>query len=497
MEAIFKILKNLGFEINSDLENYYKYIKLWRYYWKGYDPKFHEYQTTNVRKEPLKIRRKSIKMAKKVAEDWASLLLNDKTYVIIDDENKTSQVLVTGDDVEQHGGVFGKSKFWSRGNKAVEKAYALGTAVFYLDLENPVVENNRLRAEDVKIRYIKDPKQFIPLGWENDEITECALYSIQASKGNEFIYLQTMLKDGSGYKITNYYYKKINDSYVIDELPDGMVEWYAMPCKPFFVLTPNLENNILDDIPMGLSIYANAIDCLQLCDIAFDNFYTDFYLGKKKIFMDQDLMATEKVVVTDKETGKKKTVEIPLANTSLEQSLYVSTGTTVPGEKKMFEEYNPTIRVNENKDGIQFALNLLSSKVGFGQNKYQFQMQSMATATQVKVSNKDQTESIWKQRIQINDILVEMVKNILTIQKEMCGLNANPEAKITVKFDDTMFTDEEAERMKDLNDVNAGLMAKWEYRVKWYGESKDEARKIIMELETPKKGIADDFGDDD
>lgn len=494
MNDVFKILNDLGFNINNDLKSYYNKIDFWRYYWKGYDPKFHEYQTTNVQKLPIKLKRKSLKMAKKVSEDWASLLLNDKTLINIDDE--TTQKLLTGDAVEQQDGVIGSSKFWKQGNRTVEKAYALGTAVFFIDLVNPKVDND-LRAENVRINYIKDPKQFIPLGWDNDEITECALFSYKAIAGNEYIYLQTMtIESDNRYLISNYYYRKSGTTYERCDLPNDMAEWYILPCKPFFVLTPNVENNYLDDIPMGVSIYANAIDCLQLCDIAFDNFYTDFYLGRKKIFMDQDLMATQQVTTRD-ESGNQKVVTIPMAGESLDQSLYVSTGYATPGEKKMFEEYNPAIRVNENRDGIQFALNLLSSKVGFGQNKYQFQIQNMATATQVKVSNKDQTESIWKQRIQVNDLLIELVKNIIVIQKELCGLPVNTEAKISIKFDDTMFTDEEAERMKDLNDVNAGLMAKWEYRVKWYGEDDESAKKHIEEITSTSKGIAGSYDGDE
>lgn len=492
MDNIFSILRDLGYEVCNDLQDYYKRIDMWRYYWKGYDPKFHEYITTNVRKQPLKIKRKSMKMAKKVAEDWASLLLNDKTYVKLGDKEEKSQIFLTGDEVEQQGGVFGLSKFWKQGNRTVEKSYALGTAIFYLDLVNSSVANGKLQAENVKIKYIKDPKQFIPLGWENDEITECAIYSYKAIKGKQYIYLQIMTQDKDNYKIENRYYLKNNDDYHESELPEGMAEWYMLPCKPFFVITPNAENPFIDDIPIGASIYAGAIDCLQLCDIAFDNFYTDFYLGRKKIFMDQDLFATEKIVV--ERNGKKEVVEMPLVGESLEQSLYASTGKTSVGEKKMFEEYNPTLRVSENKDGIQFALDLLSSKVGFGQNKYQFQMQSMSTATQVRVSNKDQTESIWKQRIQINEILTDLVHSILVLGKEICHLDVNPDAKIMIKFDDTMFTDEEAERMKDLNDVNAGLMAKWEYRVKWYGEDEDSAKMMVDEINSSSPGLI--FGDE-
>ena len=34
-----------------------------------------------------------------------------------------------------------------------------------------------------------------------------------------------------------------------------------------------------------------------------------------------------------------------------------------------------------------------------------------------------------------------------------------------------------------MQEVRDGLMAKWEYRVKWYGETENEAKKIISEIE--------------
>ena len=112
------------------------------------------------------MKRRSLKMAKNVCEDWANLLLNDKTTVIIDEtvdvgtdgkddskDNKIneSQKFVTGDENEQAGGVFGLSKFWKNGNKTVEKEYALGTAAFILVPHKAKVLKGTLTAESVKI----------------------------------------------------------------------------------------------------------------------------------------------------------------------------------------------------------------------------------------------------------------------------------------------------------------------------------------------------------
>ena len=501
MKNVYEVLKDLGHEIPEELQQYYGNIEYWKQWWQGYVPKFHQYKVTNIEKELMTMKRKSLKMAKKVCEDWANLLLNDKTTVIIDEtvdvgtdgkddskDNKIneSQKFVTGDENEQAGGVFGLSKFWKNGNKTVEKEYALGTAAFILVPYKAKVWKGKLTAESVKINCIKEACCIIPLSWDGDDITECAFASSKQISGKSYMYLQVMLQlDDGRYRVENHYYLKSGDSYEpVSSNPKGEALWYILPAKPFFILTPNIENNILETTPMGISVFANATDQLQACDIAYDNMYTDFILGRKKVFMSQDVISTKDVPVMGDDgkpkldsNGKPVINKKPMAGEAIEQSMFVNVGQQLPTADRFFQEYNPSLRVEENKNGIQFALNLLSSKVGFGQNKYQFSIQTMATATEVKASSKDLTESVWKQRVVIQDVLTEMTRSILTIGRELCGKPVNPDAKITVKFDNTMFNDEEAEKLMDMQLVSAGIMMKWEWRVKWLGETEGDARQ--------------------
>ena len=116
--------------------------------------------------------------------------------------------------------------------------------------------------------------------------------------------------------------------------------------------------------------------------------------------MSQDVISTEDVPVMGDDgkpkldsNGKPVINKKPMAGEAIEQSMFVNVGQQLPTADRFFQEYNPSLRVEENKNGIQFALNLLSSKVGFGQNKYQFSIQTMATATEVKASSKDLTST--------------------------------------------------------------------------------------------------------
>lgn len=473
--VIFNILRDLGYAVDTDLESYYTYIDEWTDWWKGYFSKFHKYQATDDQGNFITLYRKKLKMAKKVCEDWANLLLNDKTLINVDDDD--TQSYLTGDGEEQQSGVLGRSKFWKMGNRLIEREFASGTACFYLDLVRPNVLNGELRADDVKIRYIRDARMIVPLSWENGEITEVALASEQAHKGKRYLYLQLFLIHPKGYLVENYFYEVNDESYKRVDNLNGIVDNYLLPCKPFVVISPNIENN-LEDVPMGISIYANAIDQLKGCDLAYDNLYNDILLGKKRVFMNQAMFAM-KQASSDPEDKRIKP-DIP---TTIEKTLYVITGTKTPSDEQFMQEYNPQLRVDENKENIQLNLNILSSKVGFGQHRYQFDAQAMATATEVRTSNKDLTESVWKQRITIQDALTELVHSILILAKEKCGLSVNPDVKISIQFDDTMFSDEETERMRFLQEISAGVRQKWEYRVKYLGEEEEEAREMTGELE--------------
>jgi len=53
--------------------------------------------------------------------------------------------------------------------------------------------------------------------------------------------------------------------------------------------------------------------------------------------------------------------------------------------------------------------------------------------------------------------------------------------EVTINFNDSILNDEETERNRDLQEVGVGLMSAVEYRMKWYGESKEEAQENVPE----------------
>ena len=46
-------------------------------------------------------------------------------------------------------------------------------------------------------------------------------------------------------------------------------------------------------------------------------------------------------------------------------------------------------------------------------------------------------------------------------------------------FKDSILTDEAEERKQDMADVSMGVMQIWEYRMKWFGEDEETAKKNV------------------
>ena len=160
------------------------YADLWLQWYKGSVAQFHNYDIYNGKKQ-IKCERKTLNMPKKICEDWANLLLNEKTDIVFGDK-------------EQHENaqeLLNKVNFWAKGNEGIEKTFALGTGAFVEGFD----ENGKARFQFVNRLKI------YPITMEQDKITECAFVNVSS----ETTTIQIHHKDEDGYYlITNLIYEK-------------------------------------------------------------------------------------------------------------------------------------------------------------------------------------------------------------------------------------------------------------------------------------------------
>jgi A118 family predicted phage portal protein len=210
-------------------------------------------------------------MAKRVCEDWANLLLNEKTDITVGDK-KSQDIL--------HKALT-DCKFWQKGNEGIEKSFALGCGAFVVVVDNigindqgQLVDSSKAKA---KVKFVNATK-IIPITFEDEEITECAFINVNSNN----TYISVHVKNELGnYEIHNIDCKGNGDNLSFIEEENHTVFDTGSPLPWFAIIKPNIANNIDINSPLGVSIFANAIDNLKEIDLVFDSYANEFILGKK------------------------------------------------------------------------------------------------------------------------------------------------------------------------------------------------------------------------
>lgn len=483
-QIIAYLNKEYGYNLSTTM---YTHIDEWRHWWQGYHRPFHHFKFNNGEKI-LERDMFTLKMAKKVCEDWAAILLNQKTQIILDDD--AASAFLQGK--KQTGGILGSNKFWKQGNALMEKAFYSGTGAVVIRFVNLKITNEgkilRTPRTTLKLNYIT-AEHIIILSKDNDNVSEVAFCSEVILKSVKHLYLELHTLDENGnYVITNKYFKYENEQLTDAPIPSTIAESIhtGSPVPMFAVISPAIVNNIEDNDGLGLSVFADAIDTLKGIDIAYNNLNNDFKLGAKKVFMNSSILKRD-------DNGRD------VAPDDTNQQLFCFIGDEVmnnpDGTKQFIQEHNPTIRVDENTKGIQAQLDYLSFKVGFGTKHYQFNAGSIVTATQYTGDKQDLIQNANKHYTAVEDMLTQLVRGILWAGKTVLGENINPDAQIDIKFDESALIDEAAERAKDKEDVIDNIMLPWEYRMKWYGETEEKAKEILSGVETDDDIMGFEDGD--
>ena len=433
----------------KDVVKFIDKTDLWLQYYKGNVDKFHDYELYNGNNN-IKCERKTLNMPKKICEDWANLLLNEKTDIVVGDDEQQSNLWELLDSVN----------FWVKGNEGIEKTFALGTGAF---VETADDDGNE------RLQFVSGQKIY-PITFDQDKITECAFVNVSSKK--TLIQIHYLGKDKNYLIRTIVYVKRENDTNEDLGLLESDDIFETNSTIPWFqIIKPNIANNVDINSPMGISVYANALDVLQGVDLAYDGFCEEMRLGQAKIFMNKKLTQYD-------ENGHHLVFDI-----NEKGFYYLGDGDGVDKQPVTF--YNPPLRTDSYFNGINNALNLLSSKVGFGENHYRFDKGGVTTATQVISENSEMFRVLKKHEILLNDVIIDVCRALMYIHNEFTDkeFKFDLEANIEVKFDDSIIEDKETMKMTDRQDVNMGVMSKVEYRMKWYNEDEETAKQKLAEIE--------------
>ncbi|HBF64465.1 MAG TPA: hypothetical protein DDW34_00355, partial [Clostridium sp.] len=211
-------------------------------------------------------------------------------------------------------------------------------------------------------------------------------------------------------------------------------------------------------------------------DLVYDSYLNEFPLGKKRIIVPNTMA---RMMIEDSGTVS------PLFDDN--DTEFYSLG--IEGEENQkIQEINMEIRADAHEKAISRALSLLSDKCGLGEDRYKFENSGLKTATEVVSEKSELYQNLRKHELILEGALIHLVKAIATM------LGYRNEIQVTINFDDSIIEDTAAEKQQFLQEIRDGIRQRWEYRVRFFGETEEEAKVNVTDSQSNNMLMG--FGDE-
>lgn len=225
----------------------------------------------------------------------------------------------------------------------------------------------------------------------------------------------------------------------------------------------NPIKNKVDGSACGISVYESAVDLIRKADIQGARLDWEYESGERAIHVD------DKALKQDKSTGR-------FGMARLSKRLYRGLNLEVGKDHELLKEYSPEMRDEAFKRGLEEYKREIEFSVGLAYGDLSDVQEVAKTATEIKASKNRKYNRVTAIQNNLYDCLEDFVAGLAFYNSML-----NSGYEFSCKFNDSILTDEEAERQQDRQDVSMGVMSQLEYRMKWYNEDESTAKKMLPE----------------
>ena len=227
-----------------------------------------------------------------------------------------------------------------------------------------------------------------------------------------------------------------------------------------------VANNIDPESPLGVSIYARAVEQIRDAD---EQYGAAMWEYKSK---ETAIQASSEFFKHDRQGN----AILPRG----EERQYVDMGHSVSDDngKPFFNVYSPEIRDASFFNGYNKIIQKVEFNSGLAYGTLSDPQVVDKTAEEIKMSKQRSYSTVTSIQNSLSDavkMLVDAIDAWITIE----DLASPGSVNLAMSWDDSLVTDKKAEREQDLQDLAAGIMQAYEYRMKWYGEDEATAREKV------------------
>lgn len=330
------------------------------------------------------------------------------------------------------------------------------------------------------VEYIP-AERFIPLEYNNRGRLKSVVF-IQVKQENEstwYIRLETHKFNSGMLTIENRAFRGHSATEIGTQIELSEVEeWANLPEQimyqglngPDFGYYRNPIPNTVDGSHCGVSIFDSAISLIKDADTQHARLNWEFESGERAIHVDYQALQSQDTI----EFGGKKKLRLPRLN----KRLYKGLNLQPKSDEELFKEYSPELREQNVLNGQDAILRRIEFNVGLSYGDLSNPQYVEKSATECKIAKKRKYDMITAIQENIKECLSDLVD-------ALAFYNAcyNTPHELICSFKDSILTDETEERNNDRSDVAMGVMSILEYRMKWYNETEEQAKRKLPQVE--------------
>lgn len=246
-------------------------------------------------------------------------------------------------------------------------------------------------------------------------------------------------------------------------VPEVEIKGVDFPLFAYFKVP--IANNVDPHSPLGVSVYSRAADLVKDADEQYGAAIWEFRSKETAIQAGAEFF----------ERDRYNNIILPAGKERMFQS-FQDTGNMERGG--LFNVFSPDIRDESFYRGLNRMLQRIEFNCGLAYGTLSDPQNVDKTAEEIKSSKQRSYATVTSIQTALQNALEDLVK-AMDFWASYSGLAAEGDASILCDWDDSVTTDAETKRKHDLEDVAAGIMAPWEYRMKHYGEDEETAKARV------------------
>lgn len=362
-------------------------------------------------------------------------------------------------------------------NRCVEKIVDHIT-LFGGTLARPVFSEGRIQIEIIPLG------SYIPIKYGFDgQLSSCVIMKSFTEKKHTFLLCEVHEWDGNSHKVSNTLYRSSGDSFrrvelTASETTEELTKSYVWENVPFPMVIEfrNTASNMIDGSAVPVALVSGAEDLIELADRQFERMNWEHIAGEKRIFADSDLFE-KRILRNGKEVEVKLTGELNRLITKIDGD-----GSS---DGKKINEWSPELRTTAMNEFLQQIFRRIELTLNVGKGTISDMESQVQTATQYSGGRQELYAIIDKIENEIERKFHECA-DVFSYMAQAYGLG-KASGKIFIEWNDSQTRkDINMSKQQDLQEVQAGIMQKYEYRMKYYGEDEETAKaNVVTETTQP------------